>query len=211
MPWSVVIPVKVLDEAKSRLLPPDDPARAELALAFVSDCLRAVSQSRRVERIRVVCDDERVHREAQQLGAEWVPEAPARGLNEAAAVGLMGIEGPAAIVAGDLPCLTSAALDLVLDLAAAHDRSFISDAQGTGTTMLMCSDAAQSTPMFGERSRARHRAAGYADLGLDATAGQRTLLARARRDVDTSVDLADAIRIGVGPATQRVVHWHTAP
>jgi 2-phospho-L-lactate guanylyltransferase len=71
--------------------------------------------------------------------------------------------------------------------------------------MLLDSVAANCSPAFGERSRARHVQLGYVDLGLDSSAEARRLLARARRDVDTQVDLWDAMRIGVGAATSAVL------
>ena len=93
----------------------------------------------------------------------------------------------ARIIAGDLPCLTPACIDLVLALAQDHRQSFVSDAQGIGTTMLMDRAAVTSSPAFGERSRARHAQLGYVDLGLDsdvgdAVAGVEGELAQARRE-----------------------------
>jgi 2-phospho-L-lactate guanylyltransferase len=213
MKWSVVVPVKTLDGAKSRLLPADDPTRPELAIAFLEDALGALSKSGRVEQMIVVTDDERVRRLAEGLGARWLPEAPHSGLNEAAAFGVSQTppKSPVAVIAGDLPCLTTPTVDLVLAWAAEHPRAFLSDAQGIGTTMLFARDSAKCTPAFGLRSRARHAQLGFTELGLDLPAFERALLARARRDVDTPVDLWDAIRLGVGPATSRVLGWKQAP
>ena len=206
-----MVPVKMLGEAKTRLLPPDDPSRPELALAFVDDCLLALIAAPSITRVRVVSDDERVHRLAARRGAECLTEPAEPGLNAAARHGLAGLPGRVGVVAGDLPCLTADAVDLVCALADAAPFGFMSDAQGTGTTMLFAESAAQCRPAFGHRSRARHRSLGAVDLGLDAGPGDRARLVRARRDVDTTVDLADAVRIGVGPATRRVIDWRAAP
>ncbi len=200
------MPVKALDAAKSRLLPDGDPARAEWALAFAQDTIEAVLGTRAVSQVIVVSDDDRVAAMARALGVDVLAESPARGLNAAASRGLAHAhDGPVAIIAADLPCLTPRALDLVLALAADDRAAFVSDAQGTGTTMLLGARPAAIVPQFGDRSRARHRQAGYREIGLTATPEERDLLARAHRDVDTSVDLDDAVRIGVGRATSQLV------
>lgn len=204
MQWTAVVPVKSLPEAKSRLLPPDDPARPELALSFLQDVLYALHGANSVSDVIVVTDDERVRDIVAATPARWLPESPHRGLNPAAAFGAAQVpaDTPVAIIAGDLPCLTPACLDQVFALAQEHRQSFMSDAQGIGTTMLMDRVAASCTPAFGERSRARHAQLGYVDIGLDSGLDTRRLLARARRDVDTQVDLWDARRIGVGVETE---------
>jgi 2-phospho-L-lactate guanylyltransferase len=200
-----VVPVKPLDSAKSRLGDTREPTRAELALAFAIDCLTALVSASLVDRVLVVSSDPALHPVAGALGALWLDEAEAAGLNAAAAQGLASLDasGPVAVIVSDLPALTPAAIDLALTLASAEPMGFISDAAGTGTTMLMAAERSRCVPAFGVRSRARHRRAGYADLGLSLPASAD--LARARRDVDTAVDLADAIRLGVGPATARAL------
>ena len=207
MQWTVVVPVKSLPDAKSRLLPADDPTRPELALSFLQDVLAALHGSNSVSDVLVVTDDERVRGTVAASSARWLPESPHRGLNPAAAFGAAQVPGDSAvaIIAGDLPCSNPECIARVLALADGHERSFISDAQGIGTTMLMDRAAAACSPAFGERSRARHAQLGYVDIGLDADIDTRRLLARARRDVDTQVDLWDARRIGVGAATEAVL------
>ena len=207
MEWTAVVPVKSLPDAKSRLLPDADPTRPELALAFLQDVLTALEGAAGIARVLVVTDDDRIQSLVDASSASWLPEAPHVGLNPAAALGAASLprDTAVAIIAGDLPCLIPSAIDLVLALAEAHDRAFVSDAQGIGTTMLLDRTAATCTPAFGERSRARHAQLGYVDLGLDVSDDTRRLLARARRDVDTQVDLWDARRMGVGAATRAVL------
>lgn len=112
---------------------------------------------------------------------------------------------------GDLPCLTGEVIDFVFRFASIYERSFIADTQGVGTTMLMSHSIAGCTPAFGERSRAHHAKRGYVELGLSETAPERDRLARAHRDVDTQVDLWDAIRIGVGAATTAALQRNHEP
>lgn len=207
MQWTAIVPVKSLPEAKSRLLPPDDPTRPELALAFLQDVLSALERANSIVDVFVVTDDERVQGIVAATSARWLPESPHSGLNPAASFGAAHVPAvaPVAIIAGDLPCLTPECLDRVLTLAQEHRQSFMSDTQGIGTTMLMDRAAITCSPAFGERSRARHAQLGYVDLGLHCDGDARRLLARARRDVDTQVDLWDARRIGVGAATEAVL------
>jgi len=199
MRWSVVVPVKALDAAKSRLPLDGAAGREDLALAFVTDCLSALTAARSIDRVLVVSSDVSIRAVAAKLGATWLDEPVPAGLNAAAAHGLSALQGPAAVVVGDLPALTPQAVDLALGLGAEVERGIISDTGGTGTTILLGCDPAHCAPMFGPRSRARHVAAGCIDLGMDLTTPE---LARARRDVDTEVDLADALRLGVGAATR---------
>ena len=56
--WSVLMPVKVLAEAKSRLAGLAGPRRAELALALASDTTTAVLGSDAVARVIVITDDQ---------------------------------------------------------------------------------------------------------------------------------------------------------
>ena len=213
MQWTVIVPMKDLGDAKTRLLPADDPSRPEFAASFLQDALAAIVLAQRVQRVIVVTNDDRVRRLVDDSSAEWLAESDARGLNAAALHGLSAVhpDDAAAVMAGDLPCLTPQAVDLVLDLAEGYPRSFVSDAPGVGTTMLLARRSPDCLPTFGTRSRAVHAMLGNVEIGLDPAPGQSTLLARARRDVDTPVDLWDAVRLGVGPATERVLSWNAAP
>ena len=83
--WSVVIPVKVLARAKSRLAGLAGPARSELALAMAADTVRAAAACPAVAAVVVVTDDPaaasvlgalgarppRSHRRARYLHVEW--------------------------------------------------------------------------------------------------------------------------------------------
>ena len=71
--------------------------------------------------------------------------------------------------------------------------------------MLLCRDHFAFDPHFGVKSRSTHVEFGHIDLALDAPADVRSLLAGARRDVDTPADLWDALRIGVGHNTSEVL------
>ncbi len=63
------------------------------------------------------------------------------------------------------------------------------DAAGVGTTLYAVAPGGEFRPMFGGASRARHAAAGAAELTLDGIAGL-------RQDVDTPDDLRAAVASG---------------
>src|SRR6185295_2806934 len=81
--WSVLIPVKVLAEAKSRLASLaglTDPLRAELSLALASDTVTAVLGSDAVARVVVITDAQAAAMALAALGALIVPDEPRAGL-----------------------------------------------------------------------------------------------------------------------------------
>ncbi|MDO8731559.1 MAG: 2-phospho-L-lactate guanylyltransferase [Actinomycetota bacterium] len=198
MLWTALIPVKASPFAKSRL-DQDPSTRARLSEAFLTDVLSAVTGSANISGILLVTDDADLH--ARVDPSVRIHLAEAHGLNPELAEGLRIIGGgPVAVIAADLPCLTVDALTATLRLAHAVDRSFVTDVQGLGTTMLLANDARECVPMFGHRSHARHAQAGNVEIQPD-SAADAALMARVRRDVDTALDLWDALRIGVGPAT----------
>lgn len=189
--WTVVVPVKDLGSAKSRLDAPSGRARAELALAFARDTLAAVLASARVAGVVLVTSEPRMV-EVVPDGVRVVPD-PGRGLVAALSAGAGAVEGgPVALLLGDLPALRPGELDAALTAAADHERAMVPDAEGTGTTLLTAARADLVRPAFGPGSRAAHEGAGHRIL--EAGPGL-------RRDVDTADDLAAAVRLGVGPAT----------
>ncbi|MEN3305572.1 MAG: 2-phospho-L-lactate/phosphoenolpyruvate guanylyltransferase [Micromonosporaceae bacterium] len=191
--WLAVVPVKRLAGAKSRLrgaLP--GVLHEDLALALVLDTVVAALGCRAVGAVVVVTDDPAVRRAAAALGAEVVPDAPDAGLNPAVDHGAARAGGrPVAALAGDLPALRAGELAAALSLAAV--RSFVTDAEGTGTTLLAAPPGVPLEPRFGPGSAAAHLASG----ALALPGAWPTL----RQDVDTHDDLRAAIRLGVGVHT----------
>ena len=102
---------------------------------------------------------------------------------------------------GDLPALRPESVRQVLGgRTRLCRRSFLSDASGVGTTMLIAGDGQPLLPHFQGRSAAAHQAAGAINLAADRLGAP---LADARRDVDTEVDLDTAIGTGARPGHQR--------
>ncbi|MGC1289028.1 MAG: 2-phospho-L-lactate guanylyltransferase, partial [Streptosporangiaceae bacterium] len=71
--WSLVIPVKVLALAKSRLTGLPGGRRAELALAMAADAVTAASACPAVDSVIVVTDDAAAGAELSGLGAFVLP------------------------------------------------------------------------------------------------------------------------------------------
>ncbi|MCW2613652.1 MAG: hypothetical protein JWN08_646, partial [Frankiales bacterium] len=83
--WGVVVPVKRLAVAKSRLASYGGPVREQLALAFAQDVVAACLACPLVARVLVVTDDPLAAAELAALGARTAPDDPDAGLNPALA------------------------------------------------------------------------------------------------------------------------------
>jgi 2-phospho-L-lactate guanylyltransferase len=202
--WVVVVPVKRLERAKTRLSTRTASQRRALALAFALDTVRAAVACEPVRGVLVVTDDDEVRDAVTRLGGTWVPDEPDNGLNAALSHGADHVrrtspEVGVAVLAADLPALRGEELSRALTAASGVARGFISDAGGTGTTLLTARPGVELDPRFGPRSRAAHVASGAVALEVGPVPGL-------RRDVDTEVDLWDAGRLGLGHATAALVH-----
>ena len=197
--WSVLMPVKVLTQAKSRLAELAGSRRGELALALAGDTVSAVLGCEAAARVIVITDDPVAASALRELGALVVPDEPRDGLNAAlkhgaaVAAARWPADGTAALT-GDLPALHPGELGRALNAAAAWPNAFVADAPGDGTTLYTAAPGTPFRPAFGLASRARHAAAGAAELELDDIPGL-------RRDVDTPADLRRAVALGLGPRT----------
>ncbi|XUL91346.1 2-phospho-L-lactate guanylyltransferase [Streptomyces galilaeus] len=200
MQWTLVIPLKSLARAKTRLSDTaGDGLRPGLALAFAQDTVAAVLACPAVRDVAVVTGDALAGRELAALGARIVADEPGDGLNAALrhATTVVRVSRPESAVAAlnaDLPALRPMELARVLDAAAEFPRAFLPDAAAIGTTLLTARAGRELRPAFGTDSRARHRASGAAELALDAVDS-------VRQDVDTGEDLRAALVLGVGPRT----------
>lgn len=198
---AAVVALKAGSPAKSRLASLGDALRRELAWAMAADTLTA---------LRLVLDQVLVVGSARtgeltRLGLDIeVTDDPAEsGLNAALRHGSQilqgrGIETVLACV-GDLPALTATSVGAVLTAAQPHDRAFVADGSGIGTTMLI-TNRGPLRPHFGGPSAAAHRASGAHPLSPD-----QLPVPDARADVDTESDLDLTARLGLGRATREVL------
>jgi 2-phospho-L-lactate/phosphoenolpyruvate guanylyltransferase len=203
--WSVVVPVKRLDVAKTRLYDAGRPrpGHQELALALALDTVGAALSA--AARVLVVTDDPAAATAVRALGALVVGDEPDAGLNPALTHGAARAArlAPAdgiALLSADLPALRATELAAALAAAGAHPRSFVSDADGTGTTLLAARPGTAPAPRYGPGSAAAHRASGAVELS-----GRWPSL---RHDVDTPAGLTAAAGLGLGPATARWTATH---
>lgn len=194
--WCVLVPVR-LEAAKTRLSTLTSHRRTALMLGMARDVVAAARACPAVVEVRIVGDPAAGSAMAADLGdgVAFVDD-PGAGLNAAIVAAADGVKGPVAALLGDLPCLTPHVLGEALGAGSAS-RSFVSDAEGIGTTLLMAPRGIELDPRFGERSRARHAESGAREIA-GAYPGQ---LAGLRRDVDSEVSLWDARRLGVGAFT----------
>jgi 2-phospho-L-lactate/phosphoenolpyruvate guanylyltransferase len=203
--WAIVVPIKRLAVAKTRLAEGAE-VRADLALAMALDTVAAAGSSARVERVVVVTDEPTAAQAVTRLGAVVVADTPDAGLNPALVHGARAVADTdpglcVAALSSDLPALRPADLDGVLQWATEHRCCLVSDADGTGTTLLTARDPATFTPRFGPGSRQAHLDDGAYDVSSEAAASL-------RRDVDTVDDLRAAAQLGLGPATAAALRRH---
>jgi len=200
--WCLVVPVKLLHLAKSRLSR-DPSERSALALAFAADTVAAALRAPSVVDVVVVTDDAKAAALVSTLGASVVGDEPDAGLNPALRHGATYAaarhpgHGIGALSA-DLPALRAGELERALIRANTYGLAVVPDAEGSGTTAYFVTAENEFAPSFGRDSFRSHVAAGAVAL---AGADLRSL----RRDVDTQDDLAVAVALGVGPHTARVL------
>jgi len=214
MTVDLVIPVKSLHAAKSRLRGAADcgigdaTVHARLALALAHDTIAAVRATHHVRHVLVVTSDPVVAAELTAAGVAVAPDGPVPGLNPALEHGaaLLRARHPRSVLGGlqaDLPALRPAELDAAIELAMAAfavgpaQRAYCADAEGTGTTLLLCAPGADLDPRFGPGSAQRHRRSGAYPLDGDWPG--------LRRDVDTEADLRQAAGLGLGAHTRGVL------
>lgn len=204
--WSVVIPAKRLAVAKTRLRPLTallGDGHEDLVLALLADTVTAALGSELVAEVVVVTDDPAAGGLVRGLGARTVADEPDAGLNAALEHGASAARHPAvAALSSDLPALRPEELTAALDAASGVPRAFVTDAQGTGTTLLTAVGV-PLRPSFGPGSAEAHRAGGATLL----TGPWPGLV----RDVDTDADLRAALALGTGPRTTAfAVHLRAA-
>jgi 2-phospho-L-lactate guanylyltransferase len=184
--FTLLVPLKALVAAKSRLRGAVPKARhAELVLALATATLEAAAASPAVARVIVITNE-------RLAGFETFPD-PHEDLNTALAEVASRLSGPVAALPADLPALRPAELTEALGLCSA--RSFVPDAEGTGT-VLLAAPVGDLHPLFGPGSARAHERSGAVRLPGDWP----TL----RRDVDTLADLEAVKALGWSHAGHRL-------
>ena len=206
----LLVPVKSLARAKTRLRGAADDgvgdpvAHNRLSLALARDTIAAARGAHGVHEVIAVTSDPEVTARLTADGIRVLADHPERGLNAALSFGAEVLGSwdptrPVGALQADLPALRPEELAdalaharLALDAGIAP-RAFCADAEGTGTTLLVCAPGVPLAPRFGPGSAAAHERAGALRL--------RGAWPGLRRDVDTPDDLRLARELGLGPAT----------
>jgi len=184
--FTLLVPLKPLSAAKSRLRGAVPGTRHEdLVLALATATLRAAAASAAVARVIVITNE-------HLADFETFPD-PHADLNTALTAVASSLSGPLAALPADLPALRPAELTEALGLCTA--RSFVPDADGTGT-VLLAAPFGDLNPLFGQGSAAAHERSGATPLH-----GRWPTL---RRDVDTLADLQAVEALGWSYAGHRL-------
>jgi 2-phospho-L-lactate guanylyltransferase len=184
----VLVPLKRLDAAKTRLASALTPAeRRRLMAAMVAHVVRTALAAD-VGRVAIVSSDPEGPAFAGRLGVECVSDA-GRAWNAGLAHGRGLLRAPAAAVlylAGDLPLVEPADV-VALVGSGAEATAVVGRAHDGGTNALWVAPAGALEPAFGTRGSATVHAARAVECGLRVVMLDRPGLAR---DVDTPGDLA---------------------
>lgn len=196
-----VVALKPIEQAKSRLSTLADPLRRQLAWSMALDTLSALAET--VDDVLVVSPEPVLQGRLDHAGlaVSVVNEPAGAGMNGALAYGseVLQMRGCRLVLAcvADLPALRAESVRRVLHAAGDRPRSFVADASGMGTTMLIALDTALH-PRFQGASSSAHTRSGAVAL-TDELLGD--AIPDARHDVDTEADLQAASALGLGRAT----------
>ncbi|NUS58144.1 MAG: 2-phospho-L-lactate guanylyltransferase [Streptomycetaceae bacterium] len=186
--WTVLVPLKNLASAKSRLRagrPGDLDDHTALVLAMAYATVTAAGAAENVAEVVVVTADPLIRSALKATGARYADD-PGGGLN--AALRSAAHDGAyVAALTGDVPALRPAELTEALRYAGTR-RCFVPDEPGTGTVLLAAPAGVPLEPRFGPDSARAHEVSGAFRLDGDWP----TL----RRDVDTAADLDRAVLLG---------------
>lgn len=200
MDVTVVLPVKKLSSAKSRLapvLPGSD--RRRLVLEMFSHALSVCLSAVDLTRVLVVSSDEIVGERAINAGASWIRD-PEPGLNRSLAAVFESCwsrdETPLYLPC-DLPRLATADIRAIVGAGSDERVVLCSSRDGAGTNALMVPPKTPMTPELGVGSFDRHLAI-VAALGYEAVVCE---LPRVAFDIDTPADWADLDAVSTSQVT----------
>ena len=202
----IAVPVKDLVNAKRRLVPVLAPEeRRALATAMLEDVLAALAGAR-LDAVWVVTADAAVTAIATRFGATVVTEAENLGHTAAvaAAQARASAEGVAVFVTipGDVPCVTAAELDALVDAARPSPAVVLAASRsGLGTNGVALTPPDALALRFGEPSFDNHVAAARA-RGLEP---RRLGLPGLALDVDGPEDLHTLLAEGSATRSARLV------
>jgi 2-phospho-L-lactate guanylyltransferase len=201
-----LVPVKDLSQAKVRLSPLLSPGeRHALAAAMLDDVLAALRQATTLDRIALVTTDAHALALAAEWGFEVVDEGSGRGETGAVelAVKVCRERGASslAVIPGDIPLLTAADVDIVMQHGLRYDVVIVPswDSRGTNAVLLRPPDALQlrfgSWSFFPHVKQAKHKGLSYKVVRLP----------RVALDVDVPDDLVRLVPQATGTRSYAVL------
>ena len=202
-PW-LIVPVKPLRDAKSRLSPILSPAeRCALARATLRHVLRIASAAASIRRVLVVSRDEAALSLARDSGADALREYADCDLNGALRLALrtanMQDADAALILPADLPFVIRDDIEAIVRLSRERSIVIATDCAGDGTNALFLRPPDIISPAYGPASFEKHcRLAREACVSVQRYTSRRLAL-----DIDTPGDLYAYMR-----ALERGGHDH---
>src|SRR5919197_842398 len=201
-----LVPVKDLTQAKARLSPLLSPAeRYALAMAMLDDVLAALRQASMLERIVMGTIDPRALALAAHWGFEVIDEGAGRGETGAVELATKVCQergaSSLAVIPGDIPLLTAADVDGLMQHGAQYDVVIAPswDSRGTNAILLRPPDALQlrfgSWSFFPHVKQAKRRGLSYKVVRLP----------RVALDIDTPEDLARLVPQAMGTKSYAVL------
>jgi 2-phospho-L-lactate guanylyltransferase len=186
-----LIPVKKLENAKTRISNISPETRKRLTKAMLSDVVQSTLEAKSISETFVMSSDQEIIKLADKLGAKTILEKDERGLNFAVSEGTDTLEKRGAegvvVILGDLPLLTSRLLDLLVKKAISRPWVVIAPSKDNGTNLLLRTPPRVIPHVYyGQNSSLIHiRIAQYYHISYTVFRSPRLML-----DIDTLQDFA---------------------
>ena len=163
--FALLVPVKALSLAKSRLSVPEAGAREPLMRAFALDAIAAAVRSPAVAQVHVVTDEPGFDVDGAQVDSPTRATATSTGrcTTPRCGCGCSIQTSRVAAMCADLPSLRTGDLTDALS-AGLTPRWFVADAAGTGTTLLAAGTGRRPRPALRVGSARRHEESGAAPV-----------------------------------------------
>jgi len=163
-----MVPLKSREHAKSRLaavLSPEQ--RARLFFALAERVIQALHATRGIDAVSVVTASAEIAAFARSQGATPIVQSADFGMSAAFDLAIDELQRAqprrVLMLPGDLPWISSSALEAVLDAAGSEPGMVVvPDRHRVGTNALLCNPPRALAPCFGDRSFERHLAAARA-------------------------------------------------
>jgi len=185
------IPLKSLENSKTRLNNISPAVRKLLIKAMLSDVVQSTLEAKNISETFVMSPDQEIIKLAEKLGAKTILETTEPGLNVAVSEGTHKLEKRGAesvlVILGDVPLITPHLLDLLIKKAISRPWVVIAPSKDNGTNLLLRTPPNIIPHVFyGKNSSLIHvRIARYYRISYTIFRSPRLMI-----DIDTFQDLA---------------------